>query len=196
MAREFFKPVLISCVEDIDNLTAEVHLTNDNFYPISGAANWKLITVQGEIAAQGEFDTEMQASSTALIQILNMQNIIKEHGPRNVMLYTSFSMNGQKVSENLAFFCRPKHLNLVSPIIDKKIEPVDDRHYSIEILTHVPALWGWIDLQGVATRISDNFFHISPKISKRIIIKVQSDLTMERIESAFKCHCLIDSYYS
>lgn len=194
MARYFYAPLLLSAVEDLDQGTVAIHLTNDHLQAQSGQINWKLIDLNGAIVHDGSIDATIDAQKSQIVDTLDLSAQLAEHGPRNLLLWLGLEQDGSVVASNLVTFVRPKHLELPDPQIAARVED-DEDGISVWLEAQHPALWTWVTLPGVDARYSDNFVHLLPGQPVEILLSnLPNDLTPAEIQQRIEVHSLVDTY--
>ena len=111
MAKQFFAPVLVSGVEDIEKGSVAIYINSDLMEPCTGELSWTVTDVKGKTISKGKKQVEIEHGSRQA-NILNLTKYIKEYGIRNLMVWLDLSVNGKSVSTNFVTFARPKHLEL------------------------------------------------------------------------------------
>jgi beta-mannosidase len=194
MAKKFFAPQLISVVEDVKTGDVEIHLTNDRLEKMTGQAIWTLTNLEGQIMDQGSFDVAMEANKTGCVKKLNFAKLLESVGPRNMLFHVEMETGGKIVSDNLSFFCRPKHIELQDPKITTEIKVVSDTKYTLTLTAEKPALWVWAETTGPDLRFSDNFFHMLAH--KPVTIEITSDKPISQValKEALCVRSLRDTY--
>jgi len=185
MARRFYAPLLISGVETLEAGTVDIHVTSDRLDPCDGTVTWELISTTGEVIRKGQSGVTIGAQQDTMIQTLDLNEDIQRVGQRNLMVKLALSVDGKAVSENLVLFVRPKHLTLVNPGIQVRI---DQQQAQIELSADHPALWVWLSTPDGQAVFSDSFFHLFPGETKRISIEGEANLDAVMIQS------LVDTY--
>jgi len=194
LAKKFFAPLLVSGIEDTEKGTVEIHLTNDHLTPVSGEIRWKLIDVSGKTPAQGRKPAQTGAGSSKRVTVVNCKKEIEKYAARNVMMWLEFVVDGETVADNFVNFARPKHIELQQPKITTAVRSAKDGVFSITVKAQNPALWAWLELDGVDARFSDNFFHVLPDKPQTVIVTPAKKMTLQQLRSALKVNSLIDTY--
>jgi beta-mannosidase len=55
----------------------------------------------------------------------------------------------------------------------------------ITLTVKTPALWAWLELDGIDARLSDNFFHIIPGKPVRVAVSTEKDVSLSEIKNGF-----------
>ena len=71
-------------------------------------------------------------------------------------------VGGKTVSENLVTLAYPRELNLLDPALTAEIAEKEPGEFAVTLHAAHPALWTWLELDGVDARFSDNFVHVGP----------------------------------
>ncbi|MCL4263041.1 MAG: glycoside hydrolase family 2 protein [Anaerolineae bacterium] len=167
LARKFNAPLLVSGLEDAETGTVEIHVTSDQLQTVEGEVSWQLMTVDGEVLLEAVTAVTIPPNQNSLIETLNLQNALAEHGPRRLLLWLSLQVDGQTISTNLVHFVRPKHLELPDPQLEMRM--VDENQ--ITLTTHKPALFVWVESLAADGHFSDNFCHLRPGESVTITVQ-------------------------
>lgn len=194
MTKRFFSPILISILEDTKSKKCEIHLTNDRLTKIEGVAKWSLYTLQGDCVCKGHIKCEMGKNATGLIGELDFAEESSKYGKRNLILFVSYIEKGKIISQNTAYFVRPKHLMLEAPEIKISVTKVKECEFVVQLSSNRPALWVWAEVKDIVCRFSDNFFDMIPNLQKEILIETSIDLDVDSINKALKINCLTDTY--
>ncbi|MBZ0302815.1 MAG: glycoside hydrolase family 2 protein [Anaerolineae bacterium] len=194
MARRFYQPLLLSAVEDLEQGTVDVHLTNDERQAQTGEVRWLLTDLNGQMIEEGSLDAAIGAQESQCIQTLDLSQPLAEHGARNLLLWVWLVQGDALVSSNFVSFVRPKHLELPDPQISLTVHD-DEDGVVVRLEAQRPALWAWITIPGVVARYSDNFVHLLPGQPVEIeVSNLPADLTPEAIQSRIKAYSLVDTY--
>lgn len=185
MTKRFYAPLLISGLEDADANTVEIHITSDAGIEKSGQVIWTVTNTQGATLQSGVIDTSIPYRANTLVDTLDLSGLVAEHGQSNLIIWLELRVNDVLVSDNLVTLSRPKTLDLQEPNFNVTTRQLDENHHEITLQTDVPALYVWLELKGA--RMTDNFFHLRPKQSKRVIVEAEniSDIVI---------NSLIDTY--
>ena len=92
--------------------------------------------------------------------------------PRSCV-WLEFAVNGECLSTNFVSFARPKHLDLAEPSIGVRAEAVGPGEFAVTLAAAKPALWAWLEVDGAEARFSDNFLHLRPGGTQRIVVTTQ-----------------------
>ncbi|MBF0279818.1 MAG: glycoside hydrolase family 2 protein [SAR324 cluster bacterium] len=159
MARDFNAPLLVSAVENPDNLSADIFVTNDRLKAAEGELISTLFDTTGQLLHSES--TRFQANAQESIQVSRIQHVTKVNS-RCLLLRLELQENGQTTSTNVSFFERPKHLILKDPELKTSVQEEDDGSYTVTITAKSPALWVWPEYSGGDASFSNRFFHIFP----------------------------------
>ncbi|MEO8606545.1 MAG: glycoside hydrolase family 2 protein [Chloroflexota bacterium] len=185
MAKRFYAPLLISGVQNIENHSVEIHVTNDLKTEQMATVKYTITDAQGKILEHGAFPVTAAAGTSAALRTLDLSGWITQHSTRDIVVWLELSINVETISEDIVLFSRPKHLALSQPNITTTITPAGNGQHDITLTTDFAAFYVWLELPGA--QFSDNFFHLRPGAIKSIQASAQ-DLTSLKIRS------LVDTY--
>lgn len=193
LARRFYAPVLVSGVEDAAAGTVEIHVTNDLREAVDGTATWELTTADGERLDGGRLPVEVAERTTRAVGTIDVRRHLEARGPRALLFWLALERGAAEVSSNLVLFARPKHLELGDPVLRVRSTP-DDEGFRVELSSVRPALWAWIELDGMDARCSDNFVH--PRPGRPVLIRVvpATRLSARDFGRRLKVASLYDTY--
>ena len=194
MAKNFYAPLLISGVEDIPAGTVEIHCTSDRREAGDGTVRWTLTDAAGATVATGKRAVAIPALANTLVETLDVQPYLRTHGPRDLLLWLELADGEQVISTNLVLFARPKHLELCDPDINATLQPAEDGAYTVTLTTRAPALWSWLELDGVDARLSDNFLHLRPGVPVTVHLTPASPVNLAEVERRLRVKSLFDTY--
>jgi beta-mannosidase len=195
MARRFYAPVLISGVENAETGTVEIHLTNDHLSPFKGEIQWRVTQVDGTPLRDGAKKIRLDASSAALQTTLKLGDLLKKHGPRDLLVWLSaHDEQGSQVSWNIVAFCRPKHMELLPPAIRIEVRAWDDNSYAVTLTAKNPALWVWLTLDGMDAKYDDNFICLEPDRPVRIRVTPHKRVKIEDFRKKISATSIRDTY--
>ena len=194
MAKRFYAPLMVSGVEDVQKGTVELHVTSDLLCDLPGEVSWVLTDVSGRRVASGARRIGIQARSSSLVQVLNLARHLKAKGPRDLLLWLELTANGRKCSDNLVLFARPKHLELSEPAITPSIRALKGGAYRVTLRSRHPALWTWLELEGVDARLSDNFVNLRPGRAAQVVVQPAPTLTAGEFRRRLRVRSVVDTY--
>jgi beta-mannosidase len=192
MAKQFYAPVLVSGVENNEKGTVEVYINNDLMQPFKGELAWTVTDVRGKTISRGKKPVEIERGSRRA-DVLNLAKEIKACGIRDLMIWLEVSVNGKSVSTNFVTFARPKHLELCPPDIKVEVSQTNGQS-AVTLTATAPAIWTWLELNGIDARFSDNYFHLRPGKPVTIKIETEKPLTTAAIKKNLRVRSLIDTY--
>lgn len=193
MAKKFYAPVLISGVENLDDSTVEIHVTSDKLNDINAEVSWQLRDVAGKLIKENKFEVKLSHGSQKL-KTLHLEDYLEEYGSRDLMLWLELESEGEKLSNNLITFARPKHMDLKEPKIDCEIEKIDTSKFKLNLKSENTALWTWLEVENIDAQLSDNFFHLYPGKEPVLELKTEKDLSKAELKEKLKIKSLIDTY--
>ena len=111
---------------------------------------------------EGSIDVDIAAGKSRLVRSLDLRDAVQKHGRNNLLVWLKLDVAGQTVSENLVTLAYPRELNLLDPALSAEIAEKGQGEFAVTLHAAHPALWTWLELDGVDARFSDNFVHVSP----------------------------------
>lgn len=194
MAKRFFSPLLISGLEDPRKGSLEVHVTSDLMRSLEGKIRWLVTDMSGKRLRAGDIDVRTPVNGSRRIGTVKIADLLAKHAAPNVIVWLELAVKGQPRQENAVFFARPKHLNLsCSPGISTDIQRHDNGTFTLTLRTKTPALWTWIELKHTDAVLSDNFFHLRPGKTKRIVLTPHRPMSLVAIRENLIVRSLVDT---
>ncbi len=193
MARRFNSPLLCSGVEDAQAGTVELHVTSDARVATPVELRWWLVRVDGSPVAQGTAAIEARPGANTLVETLDLSEHLQAHGARDLLLGLELVHEGRAESCNLVTFARPKHLELLDPEIETQVEQVEPGVFRVTLTARHPALWAWLEVEGVRARYSDNFMHLFPGRPVEVVVTADTP-TIQQFKERLRVKSLVDTY--
>jgi beta-mannosidase len=194
MAKRFFAPVLVSAVEDLSRGAVDIHVTSDQLDAHAAELSWALTDMQGNQLLDGQMELEVAPRKSALVRTLDLREQLAKVGARSLLLWLELRANGQLLSDNLALFARPKHLELPEPAIAWTVEEGSGGRFVVTLTAQRPALWTWVSLASVEATVSDSFFHLRPGEPALVTIVPGTTLSRPELEGQLRVSSLVDTY--
>jgi beta-mannosidase len=198
MARDFFAPLLISGLEDLDKKTVEIHVTSDLLEARDLTVLWKVTDLSGRPLSEGRQDITAPASANTRVTTLDLTKEVDEHGFRNLLIWLDLYTDqcddpSRPISSNLVLMARPKHLELEPPGISATAEP-SGKAFTVTLNCKSPALWTWLELEDTDATFSDNFVHLAPGRPVRIEVVPAETTNLADFQKQLKVRSLTDTY--
>ena len=165
VAKRFYAPVLISCMETGETTTrpyvileqgwydystqAQLCVTNETLLPVSGTAEWSLRTAAGDILETGCQEVTVPPQQALWLDNINFHKTDVE----NHYLSYRFLVHGQPVSQGTALFTVPKHFNFRDPHLRYTLQGDE-----ITVYADCYAKYVEIDSPDSDFLLSDNYF--------------------------------------
>jgi beta-mannosidase len=194
MAKKFYAPLLVSGVEDIAKGTVEVHVTSDRREAVAGTVAWSLTDLDGEKVAGGRLAVRAAPGANQRVATVDVSKWLAKHGPRNLLFWLEIECGGERVAENLVLFARPKHLELEAPGLQAAVQTAADGSFDVVLKARKPALWAWLQLEGLDAALSDNFVHLRPGTDARVHVEPSKPVTVAALRKALRLRSLVDTY--
>jgi len=194
MAKKFFAPLLISGLEDLEKGTVEVHVTSDLMATAEVEASWTLTDAGGKKVTGGKVEAKIAPHKSVRVKTLKLKEYIDQNSIRDMMLWLELKSKGKIVSTNFVFFARPKHLELQAPGITTGVKAAKDGAFKVTLKSKKPALWTWLEIDGLDARMTDNFVHVRPGRSVVITVTPAKNIGLNAFAKRLVVRNLIDTY--
>ena len=195
MARAFYAPLLVSAVADIESETVAVHVTSDLLTETAGSLHWQAMTVDGAPVAGGKQEVAIGPNQSMLVKTLDLKDALAEYGARDLLVWVKLAVDRAIVSENLALFARPKHLNLLPPAISWEVDSVGGDRYRLTLTATRPALWVWFESNDPSLNVGENFFHLRPHEPRTVkVVTVGAPWNVAQVKAALTVMSLYGTY--
>lgn len=195
MAREFFKMVLVTGVENIQSGVVQISVVNDNTHPVTGNVCWELWETDGDRAIEsGSEKIRAGPLQNTESVILNCSAALKSYLPCKIIASYWMEQDGKRLSENTSFFVRPKHLKLIDPkicmVISKKMGS-----WRTKLTATAWALWVFIDDEEGEIQPDGGFFHLAPGLPREVSlschnVSVLANLTQQQMANRLRVRSL------
>ena len=168
VAKRFFNPVLISCLEIGEKTTrpvvtmeegrpdystqAQLCVTNDTMAEVTGIASWALRDHTGKILKEGSTEVTVPALSVVWLDNMDFHKTDVDH---NYMSY-EFIVNGEVLSEGTVLFTAPKYFRFKNPELSYEINGDE-----LTVYANAYARYVEIDSPDSDFILSDNFFDMN-----------------------------------
>ena len=168
VAKRFYHPVVISCMETGEKTTrpvvmlepgnpdyetkAQLCVTNDTLEDVTGIAAWALRDRTGKILKEGRTEITVPALSAVWLEEMDFHKTDVEN---NYMSY-EFDVDGQAVSEGTVLFTAPKHFCFLNPGLRAEINGDE-----ITVFADAYAKYVEIDSPDSDFILSDNYFDMN-----------------------------------
>ena len=83
---------------------------------------------------------------------------------------------------------------MLEAVIAKKIARKADGTFDVTLTTKRPALWTWLELDGIDAQLSDNFFHLRPGAPMTISVTPARKLSAKELRERLVVRSLVDTY--
>ena len=193
LARKFYSPILVSGLENVQNGTVEVFITNDLLEARDGRLTWNVTDLDGKSLAQESLHVKMPGRKSKKVKTLNVQKEIQTVGANGLLTWLKLEVEGKTVSENLVLLALPKELKLADPRLATKVEGSSDG-FRVTVESEKPALWAWLELENTDARFSDNFVHLIPASPQTILVQPKQSLSKHDFVEELRVRSLFDTY--
>ncbi len=160
----------------------------------TGKLRWTLTTADGKLLTDEVDRVKIPAHKSARALRLELADPIAEYGADNLLLFVELSIRDEVISSNVAMFDKPKRMNLVDPKISTKVNKLPDGAFLVTVKAKKPALWTWLELDGLDARMDCNFFHLAGTTQRDVVITPADKLTKQQFTDKLIVRSLIDTY--
>lgn len=193
-ARNFFAPLLVTGVEDLDTDMVDIHVVSDLLEAKPLTVGWKVVDLDGKELETGSKKIRAAANSAGVVKTLKLKRLVQECGQRGLLVKLSLKDGETVVSENLVTFARPKHLALPDPELSCSVKSVGKGAFDVKLTAKKPALWTWVELKGIDASYSDNFVHLLKGETNTIRVTPKVKTTVTAMKAAIKLRSVYDTY--
>jgi beta-mannosidase len=194
MARRFFAPVLVSGVEDLSKGAVDIHVTSDRLKSLPATVRWQVTDVAGGRLRGGQKRIQTPVNGSRRIETVRLKDLLMKHGPHDLIVWLDLSAKGQPSQQNMVLLARPKHLDLAAnPGVSATIRRNREGGFDITLQSRFPALWVWLELEGMDADLSDNFFHLRPGLSKTVTLTPRMQLSQKMLKQRLIVRSLVDT---
>lgn len=193
MARRFYAPVLVSGLEDAKAQTVEVFVTSDRLEPCRATLSWEVTDPAGKSLSRGSTPLEVPPQASRKVRTLELRPLVQQRGADDLLVWLKLEVGGQTVSDNLVTLGPPKTLKLADPRLTAVVARKGNG-FRVSLAAEQPALWAWLELEGVDATFSDNFVHLPAGGRRQILVQPGRSLTKSEFSRALRVRSLYDTY--
>jgi len=193
MARKFYSPILVSGLENSKDGTIDLFVSNDLLEPARGKLNWRATDLTGKVLEQDSFHVEIPSRKSVNVKKLGLHEQIGQLGANGFLTWLELEVRGEIVSNNLVLFALPKEYKLPDPQLKTSIDETTDG-FLVTLSSQNPALWVWLGLGDADARYSDNFFHLKPEATQKILVQPRTPLSKNDFVRQLQVRSLFDTY--
>lgn len=196
MARDFYAPVLVSIVEDVDALGYEVWISSDRLDVGQGELEIVLMKTDGKVVETYTQAVSIPAAGSQLALKASVAAFVEAHDVRNTLLFVRLSEGGVQLSENFTSFVKPKHLQLLEPGIEVSLRMLGETTAEMTLSAKCPALWTWVECldEDIEVTFSRNFFHLRPGETGRLQLSLSESMSAEALAQKLRVQSLYPTY--
>jgi beta-mannosidase len=188
-ARQFNQMVCISA--DLYRDRADLYVINDHPSAFAGTIHWEIADFHGKTITSGEVVAEVGANKAEKILSLKFQAILGGSRKSEVALVLSLLANGEPISRQTCLLVPDKEAALQKPSIRTELR-VEGDSATLSLHSDVFARFVQVEIEGVHTPLSDNYFDIEGGKSHTIRFAVPENMDATALERAIHIRSLID----
>ncbi len=171
-AKKAFAPLLITFIERGDYL--EIWVVNDFLSEPKGAFILSKMDFFGEVSLNEEREIKIPSNSSVKIKEIKLSGLKVDK--RSEFLWARLKVKEKTVAENRHFFSLQRDLSFPKCNLRKKVERKGKGRYEVFISSDTYALLVRIETGGIECELSDNFFDLAPRESKKIIATLKDEI--------------------
>ena len=190
-SRRFFAPVLISPRLHAKAGQCDLFAVNDLMREIHGQLLWRVTTLQGETVNSGTSDMAVPAHTCREVYSMDFSAAEAKYEQDNLLVLAEIRIDGKTVSDTMTALVKPKDLQLPDPSLTWTVRKSRDG-FAVRVHTQKPALWTWLDLQGINARYSDNFVHLMPGSISEWLVYPEKDLSVRELQQRLRVRTVRD----
>ena len=193
-AKRFFAPVLVSAVEKDDTGLVGIHVTSELPAVTPAKLIWRLTTTDGHELAARTQRVQAPADASKRVEQIDLSDPLAKFGRENLLLWLELHVAGERVSDNLVMFAKPKRMDLPDPAITTKVKTGPDGCFEITLKAKRPALWAHLDTTGPEAFFTDNYLHLPPGQPRALIAQPTKPMTVAAFKKPLKVRSLVDTF--
>ncbi len=193
LAQRFFAPVLVSGVENPQDGTVAVHVSNDRRRKFTGNVVATVTTVDGQQLEEKNMEAVARPGTSGHVATLDLSGCLEKYSAGRIMAWLRLQENGETLSTNFVHFVKPKHMDLVEPGIKAAVQEMEDS-FLVTLEPSKPALWVWLELREYDAEFSDNFICLPPGKPVRVEVRLQAQLDKKQFTEALHCRSIYHTY--
>ena len=187
-AKHFNKTVCIS--NDYFDDRADLYLLNETPEAFTGLLRWELCDFSGNIISSDSVQVETQALTPKLVLSLRYADILKGHKKNQVALTVILEKEGSIADQKYYLLVPDKKCPLPKPNIDSRCEITQNAHGDTVARIHLSsdafARYVFVEVEGIHTPMSDNFFDIAGGGKASVEVKVPAAVKAEDLKIRVK----------
>lgn len=158
-ARRFFSPILVSACENPETRRLEVWLTHDTPEPRHGLLRLTITDLDGKELETRELRAKVPGRSSRRLLAHTLPPGLRLE---NCLAWLDWIEEEKTLVSNTVLWTRPKQMELQNPDFQITVRPDGRDGFEATVQVRRPALWAWLDIEGVDCRWSDNFQCVRP----------------------------------
>ncbi|MDL2302703.1 hypothetical protein LJC58_10205, partial [Lachnospiraceae bacterium OttesenSCG-928-D06] len=180
-AKHFHAPIYASA--EIGKSKAVVWLINEIPESFCGRLKWELASLAGESIASGYKEIVMEDMGAKGVMKLPYGKYLKKYGKRNAVLLLILEQDGIIISESSYLFVPDKKAKLHNPELRSSME-IKEGKAVLTIQTAAYARSVYVEIEGVDSPLSDNFFDIPGGEEKVVTFPVGEKMDVGRLKKS------------
>jgi beta-mannosidase len=196
-AKRFYRPILLSAAET--ETSAVLCVTNDQMSEVEGIVQWALRSVDGYVIEAGETTVCIPPLTAQNVACLDFSTHLPDvHARRKAYLTFQLVIQGELFDSSSVLFVKAKHFQFQDPGITAEIDESEDG-FTIRLRATRFAKYVELQLEDVDARFSDNYFDLTPGVTRTVHLKkrhLSRGLSIDEIRQQVRLRSLFDTYQS
>ncbi len=180
------------CVSaEILNRRADIYVINEYPSAFTGTLKWELVDFHGNTIDSAEEKVNVQENGAGKIKSLSYKNILHGHKKNKAALILNLMDETGILSKQTCLLVPDKKAALEKPDIQSSLT-VKGNTAVLTLKTDVFARYVYVDIDGVAAPLSDNYFDIEGGKSYCVTFTVPDDMSENVLKQGIRVHSLTD----
>jgi beta-mannosidase len=194
-SRHFNKPLCLS--NDHHKDRAEIYIINELPQDFSGILDWSLCDFHGNKINNGMIKVFAPAISSTKSVVLNYKSILNGRAKEEAALIVRFlTLDDQVLDEKSWLMVPDKDARLPGASVifeDVQIEETEKGKFAtVTVRSKVYARYVFLEVKGITSPWSDNFFDIPPGSSRTVTVQLTEDIDLATLLHRLKAKSLSD----
>jgi beta-mannosidase len=188
-AKQFNQMCCVSA--DLYPNRADLYVINDLPTACEGTLQWEIADFHGRTVTSGEATAEVAANRAERILSLPYKTILGGRRKNEVVLVLQLQVNGETIARQPCLLAPDKEAALLKPAISKELV-VDGNSATLNLHSDVFARFVQVEIEGVTTPLSDNFFDIEGGKSHSLRFGVPKNMDSKALERGVRIRSLAE----
>jgi len=205
-AKRFFAPHLVSAkvvgeeTAGIGNYrrstveAVELWAISDAPDPLTATLRWEVMHVGGKRLLRGAREVDLESGTSQKVTTVPLVDLLTKHRPAELYVRIRLVAGRRTLSEDTVFLTAPRFIELPPGTAAVSIAMRGPRQAEITVTSKVFLHRLAFSLPQADDRLSDNFFDVYPKVTKRITLHCAKPTTAANLSRRLRWQSLVDTY--